>query len=112
MLETAKTSVVLQQFHRFEFTHGPIDFIMDGPGRYRFYHGCMLLGGKGDNDRFSSGEMKLARFGNNLNLAMLFCPRCGTQRGFTWPQSEEPTFNELVEAVTEAKFPPNILASQ
>jgi len=107
MPETAKTPVVLQQFHRFEFTHGPIDFIMDGPGRYRFYHGCMLVSGKGDNNPFSSEEMKLARFGNNL--AKLFCHRCDTPRGFTWPQSEKPTFSDLAEAIQQGVFPPNIL---
>ena len=107
MPETAKTPIVLQRFHRFEFTRCPIDFIMDGPGTYQFYHGCMLVGGKGDDDLFSSGEMKLARFRNNL--ATLFCPRCGTQRGFTWPQSEKPTFSDLVEAVQQGILPPNIL---
>mgnify|MGYP001563261162 CR=1 len=112
MPKTARTSAHLQRFHRFEFTHGRIDFIMDDPGRYRFHNCCILLCGKGDDDFLSSGEMKLARFRGNLNLAALFCPRCGTPRRFTWPQSEEPTFAELIKAVTEAKFPPNVLASQ
>ena len=109
MPETVKAPVVLQQFHRFEFTHGPIDFIKDGPGKYRFYHGCILVSGKGDDDLSSSGEMKLARFGDNLNLAKLFCPRCGTPRGFMWPQSEEPTFSDLAEAIQQGILPPNIL---
>lgn len=115
MQETARIFPFLQQFHRFEFKHGPIDLMIDAADRYRFLHSCTILGGETKKEPnlyrdARSGEMNIARFGKNL--ASLSCPRCGTRWGFTWPSSEKPTFTELIKAVTEGKFPPNILASQ
>lgn len=112
MPKTAKTPVVLQQFHRFESTRGPIDFIMDAPGRYRLYHGCSPVNAKTASEQaryedVRSGEMHFMYSGENL--AMLFCPRCGRHREFTWPASETPTFGDLIEAIQQGASPPNIL---